>query len=72
MCGSKPYTLRGKDETEIDFICLTTINPAFSWFEIVELLVTTDVIIPMGTEGQNGIRLATTLSYHTLTRGCGG
>jgi hypothetical protein len=31
------YTLRGKDGTEIDFICLTMINPASNWFEIVEL-----------------------------------
>ena len=31
-----PYTLRGKDGTEIDFMCLTMIDPASSWFEIVE------------------------------------
>ena len=34
-----PYTLRGKDGTEIDFMCLTMIDPASSWFEIVELPV---------------------------------
>ena len=34
-----PYTLRGKDKTEIDFMCLTMIDPASSWFEIVELPV---------------------------------
>ena len=34
-----PYTLRGKGGTEIDFMCLTMIDPASSWFEIVELLV---------------------------------
>ncbi len=33
------YMLRGKDGTEIDFMCLTMIDPASSWFEIVELLV---------------------------------
>ena len=32
-----PYTLRGKDCTEIDFMCLTMIGPATSWFEVVEL-----------------------------------
>ena len=32
-----PYTLRGKDRSEIDFMCLTMIDPASSWFEIVEL-----------------------------------
>jgi hypothetical protein len=40
-----PYTLKGKDCLSIDFMCLTMINPATSWFEIVELptvnLVTT-------------------------------
>ena len=31
--------LRGKDGTEIDFMCLAMIDPASSWFEIVELPV---------------------------------
>jgi hypothetical protein len=29
-----PYTLKGKDKTEIDFMCITMIDPATSWFEI--------------------------------------
>ncbi len=32
-----PYTLKGKDSSSIDFMCLTMINPATSWFKIVEL-----------------------------------
>jgi hypothetical protein len=32
-----PYTLKGKDGTVIDFMALTMINPATSWFKIVEL-----------------------------------
>jgi hypothetical protein len=59
MCGSlRPYTLRGKDETEIDFMCLTMIDPASSWFEIeiVELPVTTDAVIPLDTKGQRVLR----------------
>jgi hypothetical protein len=32
-----PYTLKGKDGSSIDFMCLTMINPATSWFKIVEL-----------------------------------
>ena len=51
-----PYTLKGKDGTEIDFICLTMIDPASSWFEIVELPVTTDAVIPMDTKGQQGTK----------------
>eukprot|EP00804_Cyclotella_cryptica_P029200 CCRYP_005341-RC/>CCRYP_005341-RC protein AED:0.41 eAED:0.42 QI:0/0/0/1/0/0/3/0/475 len=34
------YTLKGKDGTEIDFMCVTMIDPATSWFKIVELPVT--------------------------------
>ncbi len=29
------YTLKGKDGTEIDFMCLAMIDPASSWLEIV-------------------------------------
>jgi hypothetical protein len=32
-----PYTLKGQDGSSIDFMCLTMIDPATSWFEIVEL-----------------------------------
>ncbi len=32
-----PYTLKGKDGSSIDFMCLTMIDAATSWFEIVEL-----------------------------------
>ncbi len=34
-----PYMLHGKDGTKIDFMCLTMIDPATSWLEIVELPV---------------------------------
>jgi hypothetical protein len=34
-----PYTLKGKDTLQIDFMALTMIDPAPSWFEIAELLV---------------------------------
>ena len=37
-----PYTRRGKDESEIDFMCITMIDPASSWFEMVELPVADD------------------------------
>ncbi len=32
-----PYTLKGKDSSSINFMCLTMIDPATSWFKIVEL-----------------------------------
>ncbi len=45
-----PYTLRGKDGSEIDFMCLTMIDPATSWFEMVELPVTDDLVSPTVTK----------------------
>jgi hypothetical protein len=33
------YTLKGKDNLQLDFMALTMIDPASSWFEIVELPV---------------------------------
>jgi hypothetical protein len=32
-----PYTLKGKDNLQMDFMALTMINPASSWFKIAEL-----------------------------------
>ena len=32
-----PYTLKGKDGSVLDFMCLTMIDPATGWFEIIEL-----------------------------------
>ncbi len=37
-----PYTLKGKDGSSIDFMCLSMIDPATSWFEIVELTTVRD------------------------------
>ena len=50
-----PYTLKGKDKTEIDFMCLTMIDPATSWLEIIELPVVDSPTIPTGTRGHKGI-----------------
>ena len=50
------YILKGKDRTQIDFMCVTMIDPATSWFEIVELPVSqlSEHDIPMGTQGCKG------------------
>ena len=52
-----PYTLKSKDGTQIDFMCVTMIDPATSWFEIVELLVSqpSELDIPKGTQGRKGL-----------------
>ena len=51
-----PYTLKGKEGTHIDFMCVTMIDPATSWFEIVELSVSEPSLpdIPNGTKGCKG------------------
>jgi hypothetical protein len=36
-----PYNLEGRDHLQIDFMDLTMINPACSWFEMVELHLVT-------------------------------
>ncbi len=44
------YTLKGKDKTQIDFMCITMIDPETNWFEIVELPVSQQELdVPMGT-----------------------
>ena len=39
-----PYTLKGKDSSSIDFMALTMIDPASSWFEVVDLPTITRVM----------------------------
>ena len=51
-----PHTLRGKDGTEIDFMFLTMIDQATSWFQIVEVLVTTDAVLLMDTKRHKGTK----------------
>ncbi len=48
-----PYTLKGRDGSIIDFMCLPMINPATSWFEIVDL-PTVRVTVPKGGKGVIG------------------
>jgi hypothetical protein len=47
-----PYTLTGKNGSSIDFICLTMIDPATSWFKIVELLSVNKVTFPILGKGK--------------------
>ncbi len=51
-----PYNLKGKDGTQIKFMCVTMIDPATSWFEIVELPVSqpSELDILKGTQGCKG------------------
>jgi hypothetical protein len=48
-----PYTLKGKESSIIDFMCLTMIEPATSWFKIVELpTVAQEMTVPPAGKGQ--------------------
>ncbi len=49
-----PYTLKGKDDSNIDFMCLIMINLATSWFEIVELptVVAQKMTVPPAGKGK--------------------
>jgi hypothetical protein len=47
-----PYTLKGKDGSSIDFMCLTMIDPATSWFEIVKLPTVTESTVPKAGKGK--------------------
>jgi hypothetical protein len=51
-----PYTIKGKDKTVIDFMCITMIDPAISWFEIAELSISlpSKLDVPIGTTGHKG------------------
>jgi hypothetical protein len=59
MCG--PHRIihpqgQGKDGTQIDFMCVTMIDQAIIWFEIVDLLASKLLPqdIPMDTKGRKG------------------
>ncbi len=46
-----PYTLKGQDSSSIDFMCLTMIDPATSWFKIVEV-PTVDLVMTVPPTGK--------------------
>jgi hypothetical protein len=45
-----PYTLKDKKGTILDFMCLTMIDPATGWFELIELPLASVEIIRKGEE----------------------
>jgi hypothetical protein len=47
-----PYTHKGKDGTSVDFMCLTMVNTAMSWFEIVELPTVSKLTVPTKDKGK--------------------
>jgi hypothetical protein len=47
-----PYSLKGKDCSIINFMCLTMINPATNWFEIVQLPTVIKLTVPTKGKGK--------------------
>jgi hypothetical protein len=45
-----PYTIKAKDGTILDFMCLTMIDPATGWFEIIELPLASITVKRKGEE----------------------
>jgi hypothetical protein len=61
-----PYTLKGKNGSSIDFMCLTMINPATSQFKIVKLPTVTKLMtIPTTGKGKRE-HLQKTLRWQKL------
>ncbi len=61
-----PYTLKGKDGSSIDFMCLTMIDWATSLIEIVELPTVNKLIVPTMGRGKqdNGITTPRSQKQH--------
>jgi hypothetical protein len=47
----RQYTFKGKDNTSINAVCLTVIDPATSWFDIMKLLAVTKIDCPQYGQG---------------------
>ena len=45
-----PYTIKARDKTILDFMCLTMIDPATGWFEIIDLTLASVTVKREGKE----------------------
>ncbi len=66
----RPYTLKSKDGTQIDFMCLTMIDRTTSSFEIVELPVSqlSEHDILTSTQGHKGLNTQSSKRKLTLIK----
>ena len=63
-----PHTLKSRDGTEVDFMCLIMIEPKTSWLKIIELLVVKDSAIPMVHGDARAHWRVTLLRWYTLKK----
>ncbi len=55
----RQYTLKGKDNTSISFMCLTMIDPATSWFDTIKLPAVTSLTVPNTDKGKKATYILT-------------
>ncbi len=53
------YTLKGKDNTSINFMCLTIVDPTTTWFNIIQLLMVTKLTVPNMDKGRKATCILT-------------
>jgi hypothetical protein len=53
------YTLKGKDNTSINFMCHTMIDPAISWFDTIKLPTVIKLTVPNMGKGKKAIYILT-------------
>ncbi len=59
----RQYPLKGKDKTSINFMCLTMIDPAISWFDTIKLPTVIILTVPIMGKGRKGTHI---LSWENL------
>jgi hypothetical protein len=55
----RQYTLNGKDNTSINFMCLAMIDPATSWFITIKLPTVTSLTVPNMAKGNKAMYILT-------------
>jgi hypothetical protein len=53
------YTLKGKDKTSINLMCLTMIDPAISWFDTINYLLSQKLTVPNKGKGKKATYILT-------------
>ena len=53
------YTLKGTDNTSINFMCLTIFDPTTTWFNIIQLPTVTKLTVPNMDKGRKATCLLT-------------
>jgi hypothetical protein len=55
----RQYTLKGKDNTSNNFMCLTMIDPAVSWFDTINYQMSQKLTVPNTGKGKKATNILT-------------